>query len=163
MSTPPLDQSGPLVWAVGSAAERRAGGDRRSEQRRAAYTSVPEERRAGRERRYWEERRGGYRRRRSREAPLSGIAGTAGALGSLAREQVRARRLLDEFARLSGPTEQRVTKLVRRQWPAYPLGARAFLAERLTALLKSVREGTSPDDEVRRQVEETVADWAAGL
>ena len=162
MTQPPVDQSGPTPWIPGSGTERRSGRDRRARQRRNAPAAVPEDRRAGRDRRLWEERRGAFRRR-SVESLAAGTSGAAGPAGSVERERARARRLLDEFTRLSGPAEQRVAKLVRRQWPAYPLGARAFLAERLTGLLRSVPEGTALTDDVRREVEEVVADWAARL
>ncbi|HXV85580.1 MAG TPA: hypothetical protein VD793_02720 [Gemmatimonadales bacterium] len=156
-----MDQ--PVPQPFSATAERRSGHERRSAQRRHAYTSVQDERRSGGERRYWEERRGGYRRRHSREAPFGTLTSAVGGPGSLDRERARARRLLDEFTQVSGPLEQRVTKLVRRQWPAYPLGARAFLAERLTSLLRDVPEGSRPSGEVRRLVEEAVAEWAGKL
>jgi hypothetical protein len=64
---------------------------------------------------------------------------------------------------MQGPVDQRVAKLVRRQWPAYPLGARAFLAQRLTALLSTRPEQAGLTEEVRKEVEQIVADWAGSL
>jgi hypothetical protein len=64
---------------------------------------------------------------------------------------------------MSGPADQRLAKLVRRQWPSYPLGARALLVESLTPILNRVTEGTPLTDDVRRAVEDIVVDWGARL
>ncbi len=143
-------------------AEKRSGADRRRGERRVASLPVSLERRSGRERRFWEERRLGLRRR-SIEGPSTRTPASAPTQRSPDRERLRAKRLLEEFVTMSGPADQRLVKLVRRQWPSYPLGARALLAETLTPLLEPLAEGQPVTDELRQSVENAVADWAARL
>ncbi|HWP38770.1 MAG TPA: hypothetical protein VNL18_14585 [Gemmatimonadales bacterium] len=145
-----------------SGAEKRSGHDRRRGERRVAAMPVAVERRSGRERRFWEERRLGLRRR-SIEGPAARASAGGLAQRSPERERARARRLLEEFVTMAGPADQRLVKLVRRQWPSYPLGARALLAETLTPLLEPLAEGRAVTDELRQVVENAVVDWAARL
>jgi len=132
------DQSAARVPDSGN--DRRVADERRAEDRRGGSLPVSEERRSGADRRYWEERR-----------------------VSVDRERARARRLLNDFGTLSGTAERRLVKLVRRQWPSYPLGARALLVEALRPLLGGVTDGGTLTDDLRQTVEDTVADWAARI
>ena len=143
--------------------DRRTGPERRSAQRRGDARPVAEERRDGGDRRFWEERRSS-RRRRARDLAAHGPAGYGTTtLGTAERERARARRLLDDFGTLSGAADKRLVKLVRRQWPSYPLGARALLVETLHPMLGDVPAGAPLTEELRAAVEEAVVEWAARI
>ena len=73
-----------------------------------------------------------------------------------------ARRLPDEFLKLSGTPAGRLTKLVRRYWPHFGAPARAEVTQALLVVLRPLLEpGAEVTDQKRLTCGDIVASWLA--
>ncbi len=77
------------------------------------------------------------------------------------RDRKLARRLPDEFLKLSGTPIDRVTELVNQSWPSCAALARAQLAHALLLPLEALidRGGAVITDRKRQACEDLVASW----